>query len=109
LFAVRGLVRVGADWVAEIKAERVCPESRVNHGEIFFGDGFRIIAVFFIEAFFESIVHSVDGDFAVVVAVHSVDIGLLDEEENQKERTEKSDDDKFDNGKAFFIHRVIIT
>lgn len=34
--------------------------------------------------FFEGIIHGVDSNFAVVVAIHSIDVRLLDEENNQK-------------------------
>ena len=40
--------------------------------------------MFFVETFFEGVIHGVDGGFAFFVAVHGIDIGFLDEEENEK-------------------------
>lgn len=56
----------------------VGPKARIDDFDVFFGDEFGIVAVFFVEAFFESVVHGVDGGFAIVVAAHGVEIGFLD-------------------------------
>lgn len=73
----------------------ISPEGRVNDGEIFFGNGLWIVAVLFVEAFFESIVHGVNGSFSVFVTFESVNVGFLDEKEDKKESGECSDDDDF--------------
>lgn len=39
--------------------------------------------MFRVEAFFESVVHSVNSSFAVVVAIKGVDIRFLDKEKNK--------------------------
>lgn len=52
LLAVGGLVGIGAEFVAEIKAEWVGPESWVDDGDVFFGDGLWIVFVLFVKAFF---------------------------------------------------------
>lgn len=49
----------------------------------------------FVEVFFESIVHGVDGDFAIFVALHGVDIRFLDEENKQQKCHKAGNDDDF--------------
>ncbi len=95
LLAVGRLIGIGAEFVAKIKAEWVSPESWVDDGDVFFGDGFGVVFVLFVKAFFESVIHSVDGGFSIFVAFESVEIGFLDEKENKKERGENCHDDKF--------------
>ena len=51
--------------------------------------------MFWVETFFEGIIHGVDGGFARFVALHGGDIGVLDEEENKKKSGEGDNDDKF--------------
>lgn len=48
IFAVGGLVRVGAGGIAEVNARRIGPEGRVDYLDVVLGDGFGIVAVFFI-------------------------------------------------------------
>ena len=88
-------VEVGALWVAKIVARWVSPEGGVYDFDIVFGNVFRVIAVLFVEAFFESIVHGVDGDFAIFVALHGVDIRFLDEENKQQKCHKAGNDDDF--------------
>ena len=52
LFAVSGLVGIGAILVAEVETERIGPKSGVDDGNVFFGNGFWVVFVFFVEAFF---------------------------------------------------------
>lgn len=82
LFAVGGLIGIGAEFVAKVEAEWVGPEGWVDYGDVFFGDGFGVVFVLFIETFFESVIHSVDGGLAIFVALESVEIGFLDKKEN---------------------------
>lgn len=70
---------------------------------------FGVVAVFGVEAFFESIIHGVDGGLAVLIAIHGFDVGVLDEKEDKNKRGEGCHDDNFENGEAlFFVHRYII-
>jgi len=82
LFAICGLIRVRAEGIAEIKSKRVSPESWVDDGDVFFGNSFRIVAVSFVKTFFESVIHSVDGGFTILVALKSVKVVFLYEEKN---------------------------
>lgn len=84
MLAVGGLVGVGAEFVAKVETEWVGPEGWVDYGDVFFGDGLRVIFVFFIEAFFKGVIHSVDGGLAIFVALKSVEIRFLDKENNKK-------------------------
>ena len=59
------------------------PEGRVDDLDIFLGDKFWVIVVFWVEAFFESVIHSIDGGFAIVVTFEGVEIGFLDEKEQK--------------------------
>lgn len=56
----------------------------------------------FVVTFFKGVIHGVDGDFAVLVALHGVNIGFLDEKENQKETSKDADDDELGDGETFF-------
>lgn len=73
-------VRIGAKFVAEVKTVRVGPEIWVDDGDVLFADSGRIVAMVFIKTFFERIIHSVDGSFAIFVASHSIKVGFLNEE-----------------------------
>ena len=95
VFAVGGFVGVGAGWVAEVVAVGVSPESWVDDGEVFLGDGFGVVAVLFVEALFKGIIHGVDGGFSVFVALKSIDVGFLDEKEDKKEGGKGADDGDF--------------
>ncbi len=80
--AIGGFVGVGAGWIAKIKAHRVCPERWIDNFDVVFGDEFWVITVFLVKAFFQGIVHSIDSGFAIFVALHGVNIGFLNEKEN---------------------------
>lgn len=99
-------VNVGTLWVAEIVATRISPEGRVDYSDIFLGNGFRVVAVIFVEAFFECVIHGVDCGFSVFITLESVEIGLLDEKEEEKQTDKGSYDNKFDNGETFFVSHV---
>ncbi len=58
---------------------RVGPEAGVDDFEIVFGDKFWIIAMVFVEIFFEGVIHGIDGGLAIVVAFHGVEVGFLNE------------------------------
>jgi len=79
--AILGLVAVVAAFLPEIDAdwvgEEIWIDPRQNFGVL---DAFRIVAVLFIEAFFECVIHGVDCNFALLVALHFVDILFLNEE-----------------------------
>ena len=51
--------------------------------------------MFFVEAFFECVIHGIDSGFAFFIAIHSIDIGFLNEKENEKKGDKNSDDDNF--------------
>ncbi len=51
LLAVGRLIGIGAEFVAKIKAEWVSPESWVDDGDVFFGDGFGVVFVLFVITF----------------------------------------------------------
>ena len=76
--AVGGFVGVRAGWVAEIMTIGVGPEAGVDNSDVVFGDEFGVVVVFFVEVFFEGVVHGVDGSLAGVVALHGVEVGFLD-------------------------------
>ena len=78
--AIGRFVRIGAKFVAEVKAVRVGPEGWVDDSDVLFADFRRIVAMVFVKTFFERIIHSVDGGFAIFVAGHSVKVGFLNEE-----------------------------
>ena len=82
MVAIGWLIGVGTKFIAKIESEWVGPEGWVNYGDVFFGDCFGIVFVLFIEAFFEGIIHGINGSFAVFVTLKSVEIGLLNKEEN---------------------------
>ena len=84
LFTVGWLIGIGAERVAEVKTKWISPESWVDDGDVFFGNGFRIVVVFFVEAFFKGVIHGVDGGFAIFITFESVEVAFLDEEKNQK-------------------------
>ncbi len=69
--------------------------------------------VFDVKAFLEGIIHGVDGGFAIFVAVHGVDVGFLDKEENERERRKSNHNKKFWNreaaSKVSSYHENIIT
>ena len=106
---ISGIVMIGTERVAEIESERVSPECGIDNGDIVLGNLFGVVAVVLVETFFEGVVHGVDGGLAVGVAVDGVDVGLLDKEENEKQRGKRGDDDELDDGKtSSVIHKVII-
>ena len=78
--AVSWLVRVGAKRVAKIDAIRIGPEGWVDDLDVFFANFGWVIIVIFVEIFFERVVHSVNGGFAIFVASHSIEVGFLDKE-----------------------------
>lgn len=82
LVAVGWFVRIRAERIAEVKAERIGPEGWVDDGDVFFGDGFWIVAVSLVETFFEGVIHGIDSGLAVLVAFECVDVVFLDEEKN---------------------------
>lgn len=49
----------------------------------------------FIETLFKSIIKSIDGDFAIFVASHGIDIGLLYKKKNYQKGREYCDDTNF--------------
>ena len=55
----------------------VGPKRRIDDFDVIFGDKLGIILVLFIEVFFESIVHGIDGGLTSIVALHSVEVGFL--------------------------------
>lgn len=85
VLAVGWLISVGAAFLAENETARVGEKVWVEGFEIVFGDSFGIVFVFGIKAFFESVVHGVDGDFSLIVTVHGVDVLFLEEEEGKEE------------------------
>ena len=92
VFAVGGLVGIGAGGVAEVVAEGIGPEGGVDDFDVFFGNLFGVVVMLLVEAFFEGVVHGVDSDFAVFVTVEGVEIGFLDEEDD-KEKGRKNGND----------------
>lgn len=81
--------------VAEEDALWVGEETRVEGGEIFFGDGFGVETVFWVETFFEGVIHGVDGGFAVVVTGHGIDVLFLEEKEDKEKGGKKDDNEEF--------------
>ena len=77
VFAIGWFVRIGTGGVAEVVAEWIGPESGVDDLDVFFGDLFWVIVVILIEAFFEGVIHGIDGSFAILIAFHSIEVGLL--------------------------------
>ena len=66
--------------------------------------------MFFVEIFLEGIIHSIDGGFSLLIAIHGVNIGFLDEEYNKKEAGKSANDNYFENSKTLFlVHFFIIT
>ena len=107
--AVGGFVDIGAAVGAEIGAVGVGEELRVDDGEVVLAESGGIVAELGIIVFLEGIVHGVDGGFALVIARHGGDVGLLDEEENDEQGGEGADDGELENGKALaFGHGTII-
>ena len=84
IVAIGGFVGIRAFGVAEVMAIGIGPEGRVDDLNVFLGDEFWVIAVVFVKAFFEGIVHGVNGGLAVFVALEGVEVGFLDEKENKK-------------------------
>lgn len=80
--AVCWLVRVGTHWVAEVKPKWVGPKGWVDDGDIVLANFAGVVTVVFKEAFFEGVVHGVDGGFTILVAGESIEVGFLDEEQN---------------------------
>lgn len=112
--AIGRFVGIGAAAMTEVEAVGIGEELGVDDGEIFFVNLGRIEAVFRVVIFFEGVIHGVDGGFAIVVAVHGVNIGFLDEEYNQEEGGKNTDNHKFDNREALLggfgvFHELIIT
>lgn len=61
-----------------------------------------------VEAFFEGVVHGIDGNLAGFVSGECVEVGLLDEEKDDKEGSKNANDNNLNNCEAFFIHMLII-
>lgn len=101
--AVGGLVVVGAEGVAEIEAEWVGPEGRVDDGENFLAELLGVIAVIFVETFLEAVIESVDGGLTLLVALNRVEVGFLDEKEDEKERRKGRNDDELEDGEALAV------
>ena len=80
--AIGGFVGIRATNGTEIISRWVGPESWVYDFDVFFGDGLWVVAVFFVKAFFECVVHGIDGNFAVFVALHGIEIGFLNKKDN---------------------------
>ena len=93
--AIGGFVAIGAEFVANDKAERVSKEIGVHGGEVVFKNFFGVEAVLFVEAFFERIEHGVDGDFALLVALHGVNVDFLEEKKHDENSDENNADDEF--------------
>ena len=72
LVAVGGLIVVVAADVAKVNAVRVGPEGGVDDFDVFLADLLGVVAVFFVETFLKGIIDSVGGDFALLIALHSV-------------------------------------
>ena len=51
--------------------------------------------MFFVEAFFECVIHGIDSGFAFFIAIHSIDIGFLNEKENEEKGDKNSNDNNF--------------
>ena len=51
--------------------------------------------MFLIEAFFECVIHGIDSGLAFFIAIHCINIGFLNEKENEKKGDKNSDDDNF--------------
>lgn len=104
------LVNISAAVITDVVAERIGEKGRVNDGQIVFGDFGRIITESGVIVFFERVIHGVDGGLAVVVAIHGVDIGFLDEENYHEQGGKSADDHEFDKSETFFsVHSYIIT
>ena len=68
-----------------------------------------VVIVLGVEAFFEGVVHGVDGGLAGFVAGHGVEILFLYEEEDEKEGNKDCHDDDLENCEAgFFVHVIIV-
>lgn len=71
---------------------------------------FGVIIMVLEETFFESVIHGIDSGFAGFVAVHGVDVGFLNEEDDDEEGNEGANDDNFEKGETlFFVHGLIIS
>ena len=71
---------------------------------------FGVIIVLFEKAFFESVIHGIDGGFTGFVAVHGVDIGFLNEKDDDEQGSENTDNSDFEKGETlFFVHELIIS
>lgn len=75
---------VDAELFAEVDAEGVSEEGRVDNFEILFGDFVWVITVLGVVALFEGIIDGVDGRFSLLVSTHGFDVGFLDGKENEK-------------------------
>ena len=60
---------------------RIGPEGRVYNSDVLLGDCFWIVTVVFVKTFFQSVIHGVDGGFAIFISRKSIEVGFLDEEE----------------------------
>lgn len=76
-------------------AIRIGPKGWINNSDVLFGNMLWIVFVLFEEAFFKSVIHSVDGNFAVLVTFHGIEVLFLNKKENQKKAGEKPDNDYF--------------
>ena len=77
--AIGRFVEIRAKRVAEIKTIRVGPEGRVDNGDVFLANFRWVVAVVFVKAFLEGVIHGVNGNFTIFVTFHGVEIGFLDE------------------------------
>ena len=96
-------VRVRTKIAVNIITVGVSEKFGVDYGQDGFGDFFRVGIVLGVVTFLEGVIHCVDGDFAFFVAIHCVDVGLLDEEEDKEEGRKGGDDEEFWDGEAEFV------
>ena len=65
--------------------------------------------MFLVITFFESLIYSINGNFSLLVAVHSVNINLLQEEEDNKYPYKDDTKNQLEYRKTFFrIHKYIV-
>ena len=81
---IGGLIGVGTLWVTEGATGRVGEISRVNNSKSVWGKIFWVVTVVFVETFFESVVHGVDGGLAIFISLEGVKIRFLDEKKHKK-------------------------
>lgn len=102
-------VGISTAFGPEVGAVRIGEEIWIHPGKsIGVFDGFWIVAVLGVVAFFERVEYGVDGDFALLVAIHGINVDLLKKEEDDKNANEDNADDEFENCEAFFAIHIVI-